>query len=135
MPRISGGCLCGAITYQAHCDIARIINCHCSDCQRATGAVHATLIFVPEAEVKITGYPKSFHHSADSGAAMTKRFCEFCGTQLFSVNSNRPGTIGIRAGTLDDKSLVRPMMNIYLDSAVPSTPIDPALPQYRRMPG
>lgn len=135
MTQFSGSCLCGSITYEADCEIARIVNCHCHDCQTATGAVHATMVFVPEDGVKITGFPGSYTHMADSGAAMTKRFCSSCGTQLFSMNSRRAGAIGIRAGTITQKDIIKPQLNIYCDSAMPSTPMDAELPKFPKMPG
>jgi hypothetical protein len=111
------------------------MNCHCVDCRKAMGAVHATTMFVPEDKVTISGFPRTYNHGADSGSGMTKLFCENCGSQLFSKNTNRPGTLGIRAGSVDDISVIRPKMNIYTDSAVPTTPMDPKLPQHRKMPG
>jgi hypothetical protein len=135
MTQISGSCLCGAVTYEADCEIQRIVNCHCLDCQQATGSVHTTLVFVPEDAVKIKGYPSSYTHMADSGSTMVKRFCSSCGTQLFSMNSRRQGAIGIRAGTISQKHIVQPQLNIFCDSAVASTPMDDKLPKFGKMPG
>lgn len=133
MTQFSGSCLCGAVTYRADCVIKRIINCHCDDCRKTTGAVHATLVLVPEEGVRITGHTASFTHPADSGAAMTKRFCPSCGTQLFLTNSRGPGTLVIQAGTIAQKDLVAPQRNIFCDSAIPSTPIDADLPKFPGM--
>ena len=135
MTQFSGSCLCGAVTYEADCEIQRIVNCHCLDCQQATGSVHTTLLFVAEEAVKIKGYPSSYTHMADSGSTMVKRFCSSCGTQLFSMNSRRQGAIGIRAGTISQKHIVKPQLNIFCDSAVASTPMDDKLPKHAKMPG
>lgn len=135
MTKLSGACLCGAVTYSGDCDIVRTVNCHCTDCQKATGAVHGTLIFVPVAQLHVRGHLRDFVHQAESGATMTKRFCPNCGSQMLGLNSNRPGAVGIRAGTLDDKSLIRPQMNIWTKSAVASSSLDPNLPAYPASPG
>ncbi len=135
MTQFNGSCLCGAVTYEADCEIQRIVNCHCIDCQKATGSVHTTMVFVPQDGMIVKGYPSSYTHTADSGSAMTKRFCSSCGTQLFSINSRRAGVVGIRAGTISQKHLVTPQLNIFCDSAVPSTPMDDKLPKHRKMPG
>ncbi|WP_417434074.1 GFA family protein [Hoeflea sp.] len=135
MTKFTGGCLCGSVTYSCEIDPPLIMNCHCSDCRKAMGSVHATTMFVPEASVTIRGYPRTYNHGADSGSNMTKMFCENCGSQLFSKNTSRPGGIGIRAGSVDDPSVIRPMMNIFLSSALPTTPLDPELPQHQKMPG
>lgn len=135
MTKFIGGCLCGSVTYSCNVTPPLIMNCHCSDCRKAMGSIHGTTLFVPENTVTIQGYPRSFHHGAASGSSMTKMFCEQGGSQLFSENSNRPGGLGIRAGSLDDASLIKPMMNIYTEHALSSTPMDMTLPQHREMPG
>lgn len=135
MSEISGRCLCGAVTFEGSAASSRIVNCHCEDCRKATGAVHATLLFVPEDTVTISGDVKSFDHTSDSGSTMTKMFCPTCGSQMFSKNTNRPGIIAIRAGVVSDGDQVKPMFNVFTDSMYQSTPLDPALPSFPRMPG
>ena len=85
--------------------------------------------------MEINGTPKVFKHKADSGSDMEKLFCPHCGSQMFGRNSKRPNTISIRAGVLDQKDLVKPGVNVYLDSRIPSTPIDPELKGFPKMPG
>ena len=131
---ISGSCLCGEISYKCNGDIKMIINCHCEDCQAATGSVHGTMLFVSGDDLEINGSPKTFSHSADSGNTLTKHFCGSCGSQLFGTNTMREGVYGIRAGTVHQKDSIKPGMNIYLDSAVPSTPMDPELKTAAKMP-
>jgi hypothetical protein len=135
MPKLSGKCLCGNITFSGDTDIHRVANCHCSDCRAATGAAYGTLVFVDEDAIKITGTPKVFTHTADSGAVMEKHFCPDCGSQLFGRNSNRPNALSLRAGVLDQTSLVTPSINVYMESKIASTPIDPDLTGFPKMPG
>ena len=135
MSEISGSCLCGKVSYKTEADPKAIINCHCTDCQKATGSVHATLLLFPEDEVSLSGSPSEFDHQADSGNTLTKIFCEKCGSQVAGRNTGRQGTITIRAGTVDQKSAVNPMMNIFCDSAIPSTPMNADLKSFPRMPG
>ena len=135
MPKLSGKCLCGNIEFSGDTEIKLMANCHCSDCRAATGAAYSTLLFVDEDAIHVTGTPKIFKHKADSGADMEKHFCPDCGSQLFGRNSNRPKTLSIRAGTLDQTSLVKPAVNVYLDSRIESTPIDPDLKGFPKMPG
>ena len=135
MTHLSGQCLCGAVTFTFDGDITRTANCHCSDCRAATGAAYATLIFVPEDGVSITGTLHEYHHKADSGSDMTKLFCPTCGSQMFTRNSKRAGTLGIRAGVTNERDEVKPQANVYKSSAIPSTPLDPDLPAFDKMPG
>ncbi len=135
MTTLSGKCLCGNIQFSGDTEIKLMANCHCSDCRAATGAAYGTLVFVDEDAIHVTGSPKIFNHKADGGANMEKLFCPDCGSQLFGRNSNRPKTLSIRAGVLDQKALVKPSVNVYLDSKIESTPLDPDLKGFPKMPG
>ena len=135
MPAISGQCLCNNVRFSADTDIKMVANCHCQDCRAATGAAYATMVFVDEADVKIDGNVKVFNHTADSGAGMEKHFCPDCGSQLFGRNTNRAGMLSIRAGVLNELDLVKPGVNVYTSSKIPSTLLDPELKNFEKMPG
>ena len=135
MPELSGKCLCGNISFNADTEIMRAANCHCTDCRGATGAAYATLLTVDEEALNISGAPKAYKHKAESGADLEKLFCPDCGSQMFARNSNRPNTLSIRAGVLDQTSEVRPTFNVFLSSKFESTPVDPDLDGFDRMPG
>ena len=132
---LKGSCLCGGMQYEIHGNVKLMANCHCSDCRAATGAAYATLLFVDEDAIAITGEPKVFTHKADSGAEMEKLFCPDCGSQMFGRNSNRSKMLSIRAGVLDQTELVKPAVNVFLDSKIASTPVDPELKGFAKMPG
>lgn len=131
--RLTGSCLCGACSFEADTQIAMINNCHCTGCRKVTGAVYGTLLWLLRDDVRRMGDFEAFNHTADSGSAMTKTFCRTCGSQMFSENSSRPHLIAVRAGILDQKELVRPTFNVFCDSAIPSTPLDPDLERHDRM--
>lgn len=135
MPKLTGSCLCGKISYAADTEISRAANCHCTACRAATGSVYSTNLTVAEDALAIIGTPKAYKHKADSGADMEKLFCPDCGSQLFSRNSNRPGMLTIRAGGIDQTDEIRPTISVYMDSKVESTPLDPALDTFPKMPG
>lgn len=134
MTDISGSCLCGAVSYAGDVDIKLTMNCHCTDCRKATGAAYGTLLFVAEDALTITGDLQNYCHKSDRGSDMTKLFCGTCGSQMFTKNSARPGLIGVRAGQVDQSNVVRPEANLYNDSAIPSTKMDPDLPLHAKLP-
>lgn len=135
MGNISGSCLCGDISIAADADVKMVINCHCIDCQNVTGSVHGTMVFIEEAALQVSGEPVSFDHQADSGNTLTKMFCSKCGSQMMGKNTGRPGMVGLRAGIIDQKELIKPGANIYCESSVPSTAMDPAIKAFPKMPG
>ena len=134
MSVFSGKCLCGNVTYKCHAEPTVIFNCHCEDCRRATGSVFGTNFFVPEDELEIFGEVSSYSHTSDSGSTMTKRFCPNCGSLLFGNNSAKSNVVSIRAGTVDQLDLIKPVVNVFMDSKVSSTSIDKNLKQASRMP-
>ena len=120
MAEFTGGCLCGAIRYEVSGEPVRIVNCHCDDCRRVTGAAFATNVFFKAEEITIIqGTPKMYQHTADSGSTMTKEFCEQCGSQLFGFGSRGVGVKGIKAGSMDNPSSIVPALDIYISRKLP----------------
>ena len=134
MAEFTGKCLCGRVSYKSHAKPTLILNCHCEDCRRSTGAVYGTNVMVAEDQVEIHGEVSTFNHKAKSGNIMTKRFCPHCGTLMFGNSSGRTNVVSIRAGTVDQTDIIKPVMNVFVDSKVSSTPMHDDLPQASEMP-
>ena len=124
MSIFTGSCLCGSVNYNSNSDPLVIQNCHCDQCRKATGSVYLTNLFIKEGNFEITGEVNNYTHLSDAGNNMTKYFCPKCGSQVFGKNSGRPGIITIRAGTVNEKDIIKPIRNLFLKSKVPSTPIN-----------
>jgi hypothetical protein len=71
---------------------------------------------------------------ADSGNVMHRRFCPNCGVHVFTASEARPHLVFVRAGTLDDASVVKPEATIWVSAAPSWARIDPDLPQFERQP-
>ena len=52
--KVSGGCHCGAIAYEAEIDPAKVGICHCTDCQMLTGTAYRVSVPAPAAQFRIT---------------------------------------------------------------------------------
>ncbi|MGB1110685.1 MAG: GFA family protein [Gammaproteobacteria bacterium] len=114
-PFASGHCLCGAVSYTIKSEPVRMAQCHCVDCQRASGGGHMSLAFFKEEDMEISGELKSFAVTGDIGALNTRYFCPECGSRLFGSNSAVPGVRAVTAGTMDDSSWFKPGVVIYTD--------------------
>lgn len=134
MAEFTGKCLCGRVSYKSHAKPTLILNCHCEDCRRSTGAVYGTNVMVAEDQVEIHGEVSTFNHKAKSGNIMTKRFCPHCGTLMFGNSSGRTNVVSIRAGTVDQTDIIKPVMNVFVDSKVTSTPMHDDFAQASEMP-
>ncbi|MGI9382649.1 MAG: GFA family protein [Methyloligellaceae bacterium] len=101
-PFATGHCLCGAVSYTINSEPMRMAQCHCKDCQRASGTGHMSLAFFKADDVEIKGETASYSATADSGNINTRHFCPNCGSRIFGENSARPGMVGISVGCVDD---------------------------------
>lgn len=129
----TGGCMCGAIRYECSTEPIVTGNCHCRDCQRATGSAFAAAILVPRSAVTITGDVKYYDVKGDSGGIVSRGFCPNCGSRLFG-KPPMPELIGIMAGSLDDPSWFQPEMDFYTASAQPWDYMNPELPKFPKSP-
>ena len=134
MAAATGGCMCGAVHYECTATPIFMGNCHCRDCQRASGGAYAPAIGVLRSAVKITGDVKYYESKADSGSMARRGFCANCGSRLFSLPPFAPDLMVILATSLDDPSIFKPGMDIYTSSAQPWDHMDPALAKFPQMP-
>lgn len=131
----TGGCACGAVRYECSAEPIAAANCHCRDCQRATGGPFASVLLTPRDAVKITGEVKYHEVKGDSGNPIKRGFCANCGSRLFGLPSGMPmALIGISAGSLDDPSWYRPALDIYTSSAQPWDFMNPELAKFPKAP-
>ena len=131
---LSGGCLCGAVTYEAKGEPAVVGHCHCVDCRKTSGTGHGTHVAMPEDMLALKGELKFYGRSADSGNIVTRGFCGHCGSAILSRNSGMPGMAFIRASSLDDPNAVTPQMIVYASRAPHWDKMDEALPAFPEMP-
>jgi len=52
--KISGGCLCGAVTYEVQNNFKHFYFCHCEQCRKITGSAHASNLFTEPDAIKWT---------------------------------------------------------------------------------
>jgi len=109
-------------------------NCHCRDCQRASGGAFVSALAVPRNALKITGEVKYYDVKGDSGNTVSRGFCPNCGARLFGRPAVVSDLIVIMAGSLDDPSWYKPGMDFYTASAQPWDYMNPDLPKFPQMP-
>lgn len=134
MARLDGGCLCGRARYRVDVEPAFVGVCHCSDCQRFSGSAFSTVIGIPATALKLTGVVKTFTKVGDSGKAIHRRFCPECGSGIVEEAEALPDVVMLSAGTLDDRSWVKPASQIYCDSAQPWVQLGGEMKRFAKMP-
>jgi hypothetical protein len=129
----TGGCACGAIRYECSAPPLRMLNCHCRDCQIASGSAFSPTLVMASGAVKITkGQPAHFEKGAESGNIAKRAFCRNCGTPLFASSSAAADYLGVRAASLDDPSWFSPEANVWVGSAQPWDHLNPAIPKFEK---
>lgn len=122
----SGGCACGAIRYECSAQPLFSWNCHCRDCQRASGSAYCPVMYVPRAALKITGGEAKYADlHAESGRLVRRGLCTNCGSNLFILAELVPEMQGLWAGSLDDPGIFKPQINVWTRSAPGWSLLDP----------
>lgn len=124
--KVQGGCMCGAIRYELNDEPLATYYCHCNDCKKSTGsAFHVGLVMKLQMVNIMTGIPKEYTKTSDSGNLMTRCFCENCGSPLFTKDSGAPHNLVIKAGSLDQLTRVFPTTELWTIRKVPWATIGP----------
>lgn len=127
---ITGGCACGAIHYECSAEPIVMLNCHCRDCQRASGSAYAAIVVAPKAAVTIQGEPRYHKTDGQPGKAVERGFCPNCGSPLFVKLERLPDILALQAGSLADPSHFQPKLDSFVSSAQPWDHMDPKLPKH-----
>ena len=132
--KISGGCYCGSLRYEANGDVEASIQCHCRECQYITGGNPNVIMIMPLSGFEfVKGIPKTFKRK-DIGKAVTRLFCENCGTGIGTKNPNRPNSIILKVGTFDDPSIFKPDIAIFTIDKQKFHYIEDGLKSFERRP-
>lgn len=121
-----GGCLCGAVRFEATGQPTSVSTCHCHTCQRAAGADSVAWAGFPIAAVSWSGStPTQF----ESTPGVERTFCPSCGSSL--TYQNKADSIDLALACLDDPEALSPAKEIWLDHRRSWNPRDPDIPGFR----
>lgn len=117
--KIEGGCHCGSIAYEATIDPRLVAICHCTDCQTfSSSAFRVGVPARPDEFRLLTGQPKVYVKTADSGAKRAQAFCADCGTPIYTAAATDPRFYTIRLGTVRQRRELVPSVQIWCRSAL-----------------
>ena len=104
-PRLTGGCFCGRVRYEAAGPAFHGTVCHCASCRRMVGAASVAWVSVERAGFRFTAEPPT---SFQSSPHVTRTFCPTCGTSLTYASDGHGAEIDITIASLDDPDAVPP---------------------------
>ena len=109
--KVSGSCLCGAVTYTIDNAPHDTGACHCNMCRKWSGGVYLGVQAAPD-QVEVRGEENITHFTSSAWAE--RGFCKQCGGNLFYhiVDS---GDYQMAAGLFDDQSGLRLSLQVFTD--------------------
>jgi hypothetical protein len=128
--KIDGSCQCGAITFEAEVDPQQASMCHCVDCQKFSGSAFRTSIRAQDGTFKIlTGEPKVYVKTAESGAKRAQGFCPDCGSSIYATSvGDGPKSYNLRLGIVRQSRDLPPRRQIWYRSHQPWLGDLPSIP-------
>jgi hypothetical protein len=132
--RYTGGCLCGALRYEADGDPLFAGLCYCADCQKASGSASIPFMGFASRAVRFNGPTRKFTSKAANGRDSVRNSCPVCGSLVFGGEVGKDDLFTVYAGTLDDPSAFQPTMAIFARSRPAWAVIPPHLTVFDAMP-
>ena len=132
--RLRGGCLCGALRYEAEGTPNYMGHCYCEDCRKASGSGFIPFIGFAASAVRFSGQTLKFKSQAANGGEATRNSCPVCGSLVFGGEVGKDTSVHIYAGTLDDPSLFQPTVAIFTRGRPDWAVIPPGLKVFERAP-
>jgi class 3 adenylate cyclase len=118
-PRITGGCLCGEIRYEAEGEEPVSAYCHCRMCQRFTGSPSTVGTGIKKTLFRITqGEPKIYVSSKIAERA----FCPTCGSSLWMTWPHAESLrdwVFVQTVSLDEPQNFSPSYHTGIESQLP----------------
>lgn len=119
--KIDGGCHCGLVTYEAELDPEKVVICHCTDCQVLSGTAFRTVGIVRREHFRLlSGEPKSYVKTGESGRQRAQTFCPECGSPIYATGvGDDTDFVNIRLGTARQRDRLPPKRQVWCRSAQP----------------
>jgi hypothetical protein len=128
---MKGSCLCGQIEFSVLAPIPLLYQCHCSLCQKSTGAASNAAFLIPaeqfawvKGEASISSYQKPSGYRVD--------FCSVCGSAV--PNPYKRTKVWVPAGLLENSEGLVVGQHIFVGSKAHWEVIGGEAKQYESMP-
>lgn len=117
----AGGCACGAVRYRMEAKPMIVHCCHCTWCQRETGASFALNAMIEADRVSVLqGEPELIATPSNSGKGQNIARCPACHVAVWSNYAGAGDkVIFMRVGTLDEAHRLPPDIHIFTSTKQP----------------
>lgn len=126
-----GGCMCGAVRYEAVGEPIAVGHCHCHSCRRHTGAPVVTFVAFEPDQVKFTKKDRKIYNSSPG---VGRGFCDQCGTPLtWEGRAFGRLIIEFHISTTDDPDAHVPDQHWFHEERIAWFDVADHLPRYRQV--
>jgi hypothetical protein len=126
---MTGGCMCGAVRYEARGEPFSVAHCHCHSCRKHTGAPMVTLAGYKKEQVSFSGEERRFYESSPGAL---RAYCGHCGSPLTWEGDG--GDLGpiieLHLSTFDEPEALVPTAHAFYPERLPWFDIADDLPRY-----
>lgn len=126
----TGGCLCGAVRFQAQGNPDWVAICHCGSCRRHTGGALNAAAGFPAAKVSFQGKPSVYA----SSPGVERYFCPQCGTSIAYQSRQWPEDLHLFVGSFDHPQHLEPECHIHAEDGLAWLKLADQLPRFRTTP-
>jgi hypothetical protein len=130
-----GGCLCGALRYEARGEPLYTGYCYCVDCRKASGSGFIPFMGFAAEQVSFSGATKAFASKSARGGDAVRNSCPSCASLVFGGVVGESSSFTIYAGSLDDASAFEPKIAIFARSRPAWVQMPPGLRVFEGLPG
>ena len=130
-----GGCLCGAVRYEARGESQPQGYCFCRDCRKASGSAFIPFLTFPAGSVRFSGATKHHFSKSIRGSDAVRNRCPSCGALIFGGVVGEATEHTIYAGSLDDPTLFHPTIAVFLRDKPDWLLIPEGLVTFETLPG
>jgi hypothetical protein len=131
----TGGCLCGALRFEADGEPLYAGHCYCGDCRKASGSGFMPFMAFARGAVRFTGAARAFRSPSARGTVSVRNFCALCNSLVHGGERDSSDSFTIYAGALDDPTRFHPTMAIFTRGRPAWAEIPPGLICFPGLPG
>jgi hypothetical protein len=133
--QITGGCLCGALRYEADGPPRYAGLCYCADCRKASGSGFMPFMGFEARTIRFRGPAVQYRSRAFRGVEAVRNACPNCSSLVFGGEVGLDDSHTVYAGSLDDLSHFAPRIAIFVKDRPDWAPLPPGLQLFDIMPG
>ena len=127
--KMTGGCMCGAVRYEATGKPFAINHCHCRSCRKHNGAAVVTLVGFAADQVRFSGDERKIY---ESSPGVGRAFCGNCGTPLTweGIGSESEPIFELHISTFDNPDDLVPTAHTFDSERIRWFDVADNLPRY-----